>query len=80
MGDLLRQPDLAASLESISKYGPDAFYTRRTADLIVKAIAAEGGILAKANLEQYARMNESRSSATIWATTSSLRGRRVRAA
>src|SRR5262245_18383809 len=36
-GDLLKQPELATSLESISKDGSDAFYKGRIADLIVKA-------------------------------------------
>ena len=53
-GDLLKQPDLAASLESISKDGPDAFYKGAIADAIVKASTDKGGILAKADFEQYA--------------------------
>ncbi|KQY14095.1 gamma-glutamyltranspeptidase [Rhizobium sp. Root482] len=54
IGETLVQPDLAASLESISEKGPDAFYKGTIADNIVKASAATGGILAKADFEQYA--------------------------
>ncbi|ATU95218.1 gamma-glutamyltransferase [Phyllobacterium zundukense] len=52
-GEKLAQPDLAASLEAISQQGPDAFYEGPIADAIVKASAAKGGILAKADFEQY---------------------------
>ena len=54
IGEKLVQPDLAASLTSISEKGPDAFYKGAIADQIVKASAANGGILAKADFEQYA--------------------------
>jgi gamma-glutamyltranspeptidase/glutathione hydrolase len=53
VGDELRQPELATSLESISKDGPDVFYKGAIADAIVKASTAKGGILAKADFEQY---------------------------
>ncbi|OBZ94747.1 gamma-glutamyltranspeptidase [Pararhizobium polonicum] len=53
IGETLVQPDLAASLTSISQNGPDAFYKGAIADDIVKASAAAGGILAKADFEQY---------------------------
>ena len=53
IGETLVQPDLAATLSSISEKGPDAFYKGATADAIVKASAATGGILAKADFEQY---------------------------
>jgi gamma-glutamyltranspeptidase/glutathione hydrolase len=52
-GDQLKQSELAASLESISKDGPDAFYKGAITDAIVKASTAKGGILAKADFEQY---------------------------
>ena len=45
------QPDLAASLAAISEKGADAFYKGAIADAIVKASAAKGGILAKADFE-----------------------------
>ncbi|MCW0000202.1 gamma-glutamyltransferase [Pararhizobium sp. YC-54] len=54
IGETLVQPELAASLTSISEKGPDAFYKGAIADDIVKASAAAGGILAKSDFEQYA--------------------------
>lgn len=53
LGATLKQVDLAATLEAISQGGADAFYKGRTADLIVKASEANGGILAKADFEAY---------------------------
>lgn len=54
LGATLKQPDLARSLTAISERGADAFYKGEIADLIVKASEANGGILAKADFEQYA--------------------------
>lgn len=54
VGERLLQPDLAASLAAISEKGADAFYKGAIADAIVKASGAKGGILAKADFEQYA--------------------------
>lgn len=53
MGEKLVQPDLAASLTAISEKGPDGFYKGAIADAIVKASQEKGGILAKADFEQY---------------------------
>lgn len=53
LGATLVQTDLAKSLTAISRGGADAFYKSETADLIVKASAANGGILAKEDFEQY---------------------------
>jgi gamma-glutamyltranspeptidase/glutathione hydrolase len=52
-GERLVQADLAASLSQISDKGADAFYKAEIADRIVKASQAKGGILAKADFEQY---------------------------
>lgn len=52
-GERLTQPDLAASLEAIAQQGPDAFYKGAIAEAILKASAAGGGILSKADFEQY---------------------------
>lgn len=52
-GERLTQPDLAASLSAIAQQGPDAFYKGAIADAIVRASAAKGGILSKADFEQY---------------------------
>ncbi|WP_214471625.1 gamma-glutamyltransferase [Mesorhizobium sp. dw_380] len=54
IGERLVQSDLAASLSAISEKGPDAFYKGAIADAIVKASGAKGGILARADFEQYA--------------------------
>lgn len=53
LGATLVQTDLAKSLTAISQGGADAFYKGETADMIVKASAANGGILAKEDFEQY---------------------------
>ncbi|KQT68921.1 MULTISPECIES: gamma-glutamyltransferase [unclassified Aureimonas] len=53
LGTVLKQPDLAASLRAIAETGVDAFYRGDIADRIVAASAAKGGILAKADFEQY---------------------------
>ncbi|MER9134567.1 gamma-glutamyltransferase [Mesorhizobium sp. M0768] len=54
VGERLVQPDLAASLAAISERGADAFYKGATADAIVKASGEKGGILARADFENYA--------------------------
>lgn len=53
LGATLVQADLAKSLTALSQNGLDAFYKGETADLIVKASTAKGGILAKEDFEQY---------------------------
>ncbi len=53
IGETLVQADLAAALSAISDKGTDAFYKGAIADAIVKASAAGGGVLAKADFEQY---------------------------
>ncbi|MDG3579066.1 gamma-glutamyltransferase [Rhizobium sp. YJ-22] len=53
LGTTLVQSDLAKSLKAIAEKGTDAFYKGEIADLIVKASAANGGVLAKADFEQY---------------------------
>ena len=42
MGDILKQPDLAATLERIAEEGPRGFYEGKTARLIAKEMAANG--------------------------------------
>lgn len=53
LGARLVQSDLAGTLQAIAEGGADAFYKGATADLIVKASAANGGILAKGDFEAY---------------------------
>ncbi len=52
-GDLLRQPDLADSLERIAENGPAGFYQGRTAELIVKEMSAHGGLITLEDLARY---------------------------
>ena len=47
------QTDLADTLTAISEGGAEAFYTGETADLIVAASAAGGGVLAAADFADY---------------------------
>ena len=53
VGEKLVQPNLAATLSTISDKGADAFYKGGIADAIVAASSGKGGILAKADFEQY---------------------------
>jgi gamma-glutamyltranspeptidase/glutathione hydrolase len=52
-GDTLRQKDLAATLEKISKQGRDAFYKGAVAAAVIKASTAGGGLLTEADLAGY---------------------------
>ena len=53
VGTVLVQTDLAGTLTAISEGGAEAFYTGETADLIVAASAAGGGVLAAADFADY---------------------------
>ncbi|MEJ2540893.1 MAG: gamma-glutamyltransferase [Gemmatimonadota bacterium] len=53
VGDTLRQPDLARTLERIRDAGPDGFYAGETADLIVAEMERGGGIITHEDLEAY---------------------------
>jgi gamma-glutamyltranspeptidase/glutathione hydrolase len=52
-GTLFRQPQLARSLELISRDGPDAFYRGPIARALVAASDANGGILSMNDFAQY---------------------------
>jgi gamma-glutamyltranspeptidase / glutathione hydrolase len=52
-GDLLRQVDLAATLERIRTQRRDGFYAGRTADLIVAEMERGGGIITREDLALY---------------------------
>jgi gamma-glutamyltranspeptidase/glutathione hydrolase len=52
-GDRLVLPDLARSLRAIATEGPDAFYTGWIADAIDADMAANGGLITKADLAAY---------------------------
>lgn len=53
LGDTLRQPDLARTLERIRDQGPDGFYAGETADLIVAEMARGGGLITHEDLAKY---------------------------
>ncbi len=52
-GDLLRQPDLARTLERIAQEGPAGFYQGETARLIEAEMKAGGGLITRADLKAY---------------------------
>ena len=52
-GDLLRQPELAATLQRISRKGAKGFYSGRTADLIVAEMKKGKGIISRRDLKNY---------------------------
>ncbi len=51
--NILYQPDLAATLRRIAREGPEDFYKGKTAELIVGEMERGGGLLTKADLENY---------------------------
>jgi gamma-glutamyltranspeptidase/glutathione hydrolase len=52
-GDLLKQPDLARTLERIALKGARGFYEGETADLLVKEMQANGGLITLEDLAGY---------------------------
>ena len=54
MGDVLKQPDLARTLERIADDGPAGFYEGETARLIEKEMKAGGGLITREDLKAYA--------------------------
>ena len=53
VGDTIKNPDLAATLELIAKKGRDGFYKGELAQKIVAAVKDTGGILTEADLASY---------------------------
>ena len=53
MGDLLRQPDLASTLDAVAQEGRDGFYAGAVADLIVADMEKNGGLVSHADLRSY---------------------------
>ena len=53
MGDILRQPDLAKTLERIAEQGPRGFYSGETARLIANEMKSNGGLITEADLKSY---------------------------
>ncbi len=52
-GDVLKQPELAASLERVAKKGPAGFYSGPIANALVRAVAEHGGVMQQADLSAY---------------------------
>ncbi|HET9864469.1 MAG TPA: gamma-glutamyltransferase [Steroidobacteraceae bacterium] len=52
-GDTLVQRDLARTLRNVAKRGPEGFYRGETAEALVEASRAGGGILTEADLSGY---------------------------
>jgi gamma-glutamyltranspeptidase / glutathione hydrolase len=52
-GDLLIQPDLAATLGRIRDKGRDGFYSGTTADMIIKEMKRGNGIISESDLAEY---------------------------
>ena len=52
-GDVLKQPDLARSLDRIAAQGPAGFYEGETARLIEQEMRANGGIITGEDLKAY---------------------------
>ena len=52
-GETLRQPDLAETYRAIAKQGPDWFYRGPFAERLDAWMAANGGIMTRADLAQY---------------------------
>lgn len=52
-GNVLKQPDLAATLQRLADIGPDEFYAGQTAGLIIAEIRRGEGFLAPTDLRNY---------------------------
>ena len=52
-GEILRQPELAATLKRIAKYGPAEFYQGETAKMLAQDMAAMGGLITLEDLAHY---------------------------
>ncbi len=52
-GEILKQPELAATLQRIQKRGPEEFYRGKTAELIVTEMEKGGGLITLEDLKNY---------------------------
>ena len=52
-GDILKQPDLARTLDRIANQGPAGFYEGETAMLLEKEMKANGGLITREDLKNY---------------------------
>jgi len=54
LGELIKQPDLAATLSQIAQHGQAGFYRGEVAQRLVDGVRKQGGIWQLADLQQYA--------------------------
>ena len=52
-GDILRQPELAATLERIRDNGREGFYSGKTAEMIIREMKRGNGIISEQDLAEY---------------------------
>jgi gamma-glutamyltranspeptidase/glutathione hydrolase len=52
-GDILKQPELADTLQRIAESGPAGFYEGKTAELITTEMKAAGGLITAVDLKKY---------------------------
>ena len=52
-GEILKQPDLARTLQRIADQGPAGFYEGETARLLEQEMAAHGGLITREDLKSY---------------------------
>ena len=52
-GEILKQPELAETLERIRDKGREGFYSGKTAELIIKEMKRSNGIISKQDLDEY---------------------------
>ncbi len=52
-GEILKQPDLARTLDRIAEQGPAGFYEGETAALVEKEMKANGGLITRDDLKKY---------------------------
>ncbi|MBI1392966.1 MAG: gamma-glutamyltransferase [Alphaproteobacteria bacterium] len=52
-GEILKQPELAATLQRIADLGPEEFYTGETAEMTAAYMAAIGGLITEEDLAAY---------------------------
>lgn len=53
VGEWVRNPDYAHTLEAIAEYGPDVFYAGEIAERIARDMAKNGGLLSAQDLQQF---------------------------
>ena len=68
-GDILKQPDLARTLQRIADQGPAGFYEGETAALIEKEMKANDGLITREDLKKYQRQEARRRSRAPTAAT-----------